>query len=282
MIAEWPLIAFTAASQLACGLALAAAFLDLRSGSPGAEEGRVVGMLIFPVAVLGLAGSLFHLGRPLAAWRALLNWRSSPLSVEVLFYGFFLAAALVASGLWALRRKDGRLVAGAAAAVLGLGAVVSSSLIYLLPGRSPWNGPWVPVSFLGSALVLGGTAGAAFGDTGRERPPQKAFLLAAAAGGLTVIGSAVLMAVRFSGPPADPYTGAQLETAGRMMASEHALGLLAFIILSGLLPAALAVLKWRASRPFPLAARTVFWAALAGVIAGRAWMFAVGTRIPLF
>lgn len=282
MIAEWPLVVFTAASQLACGLALAAAFLDLKSGSQGADEGRAVGMLIFPVAALGLAGSLFHLGRPLAAWRAVLHWRSSPLSVEILFCGLFLAAGLVASGLWALRRKGGRPIAGTAAAVLGLGAVVSSSLIYLLPGRSPWNGPWVPVSFLGSALVLGGLAAAAFGSSGRERSPRTASLFAAAAGGLAVIASAVLMAVQFSGPQADPYTGAQLAAARRMMGSEQAVGLFAFVILSGLLPAALAVLKRRASRPFPHAARIVFWAALAGVIAGRAWMFAVGTRIPLF
>src|SRR5512136_1858654 len=134
MIAEWPLVVFTVLSQLAAGLALAAAVLDVRAGAGDGGPGRRLGSSIFPVALGGLAGSLFHLGRPLAAWRALLGWRSSPLSVEVLFYGLFLAAAFVTSGLWVLRARRFRPALGAITAALGLAAVISSALIYLLPG----------------------------------------------------------------------------------------------------------------------------------------------------
>lgn len=280
MIAEWPLVVFTVASELACGLALAAAFLDLRPRDAAGEAGRPSGMLVFPVAVLGMAASVFHLGRPLAAWRAVLNWRSSPLSAEIILYGLFLGAALVTSGLWMFRRRRGRRAVGALTAALGLAAVVASSLVYLLPGRAPWDPIWVPLSFLGSAIVLGGTA--AFAGPGSEALPRRAFLAASGAGGLAVLVSAALMIARFSGAAPDTYASAQL-AAARDVALSGPFALLGVqVLFAGFLPAVAAGLKWGSTRTSSFGSRALFWAALAGVVAGRVLMFAAGTKIPVF
>lgn len=280
MIAEWPLVVFTVASELACGLALAAAFLDLRPRDAAGEPGRSSGMLIFPVVLLGMAASVFHLGRPFAAWRAVLNWPSSPLSAEIMLYGLFLGAALVTSGLWMFRRRRGRRAVGTLTAALGLAAVVASSLVYLLPGRAPWDSIWVPLSFVGSAFVLGGTA--AFAGPRGEAFPRRAFLAASGAGGLAVIISAALMIVRFSGAAPDAYASAQL-AAARDVALSGPFALLGVqVLFAGLLPAVTAGLKWRSTRPNSFGSRALFWAALAGVVAGRVLMFAAGTEIPVF
>jgi anaerobic dimethyl sulfoxide reductase subunit C (anchor subunit) len=280
MIAEWPLVVFTVASELASGLALAAAVLDLRPRDASREAGRPAGMLVFPVAALGMAASIFHLGRPFSAWRAVLNWRTSPLSTEILFYGLFLGAALVTSGLWTLRRPRGRRAVGALTAAFGLAAVVTSSLVYLLPGRAPWDSIWVPLSFLGSAIVLGGTA--AFARSGSEAFPRRASLAATGAGGLAIVVSAALMVVRFSGAGPDAYASVQLAAARDIVLSGHFALLGVQVLFAGLLPAVTAGFKWRSPRPFSLGPRAVFWAALVGVVAGRVLMFAAGSRIPIF
>ena len=282
MIAEGPLIVFTLAAQLACGLVLVTAFCDLRARGSEERGARRLGLFVFPVAVLAMAASLFHLGRPFAAWRALLNWRTSPLSAEVLFFGLFLGVALLDSYLWGARKTRGRLAVGAVAAFLGLGVVISSALIYLIPGREPWNSAWVPLSFLGSTFVLGGAAAASSGAAGNDPFLRKAFSAAGAAGGLAVIVSAAWMAVRFSSQVPNALSAAQLAAARHLILSRAAGGFALYVALAGILPVAFALWRWRSSRPVLPIERAVFWAVLAGVAVGRVLMFAVGTRIPQF
>ncbi len=282
MIPECPLVLFTLASQLACGLALAAACLDLVSRRPGESGAKGLAISVFPLAVLGMAASLFHLGRPFAAWRAVLNWRTSPLSAEILFFGLFLGASFLYSGLWWTGRKKGRLLLGAATAFLGLGTVISSSLIYLIPGREPWNSGWVPLSFLGTAFGLGGAAASAFGRLGGNIRMRRIFLSAGAVGGAAILLSAAWMFARFSGQAPDAHGASQLEAAGHLLSSDLAALFGLYIVLAGILPIALAVLRWRSPDPANRIVKAAFWAVLAGAAVGRVLMFAVGTRIPVF
>lgn len=282
MISEGPLVVFTLAAQLACGLVLVTAFCDLRARGSEEKGARQLGISVFPVAVLAMAASLFHLGRPFSAWRALLNWRTSPLSAEVLFFGLFLAAAFLYSSLWWARKTRGRLALGAVTAGLGLAVVISSSMIYLIPGREPWNSAWVPLSFLGSTFVLGGAAAAASGAAGTDTFLRKAFSAAGAAGGLAGMVSAAWMTVRFSSQVPNALAAAQLAAARHLILSRAAGGFALYVAPAGILPVAFALWRWRSSRPVVPIERAVFWAVLAGVAVGRVLMFAVGTRIPQF
>jgi DMSO reductase iron-sulfur subunit len=84
---EWPLVAFTL---------LAATLAGSRLAPPDAAA-RISAPLFLALGAAGAALSSLHLGRKARAWRAMLNWRSSWLSREILLYTGFLA--LCASAL---------------------------------------------------------------------------------------------------------------------------------------------------------------------------------------
>jgi DMSO reductase anchor subunit len=137
------------------------------------------------VALLGITAvalniSVFHLGRPAYAWRALKMWRRSWLSREVLLFGLFFAAlagftaaacvhALPAIWLsrlhltrmgW-LQHLPAAMVAfsalGIITAALGTAGIIASSFIYLVPARPSWNMLHTPIDFLLSAALIGTT-----------------------------------------------------------------------------------------------------------------------------
>jgi DMSO reductase anchor subunit len=128
------------------------------------------------VALLGITAvalniSVFHLGRPAYAWRALKMWRRSWLSREVLLFGLFfvaLAAFTVVSCLSAapkifltrvpwIHLPAAALALGIIAAALGIAGSIASSFIYLVPARPSWNMVHTPIDFLLSAALIGAT-----------------------------------------------------------------------------------------------------------------------------
>ncbi len=137
------------------------------------------------VALLGITAvalnvSVFHLGRPAYAWRALKMWRRSWLSREVLLFGLFFLAltglTLTACvhalpTLWLsllhltrlewLQHLPTETVAlsalGMITAALGIGGIIASSFIYLVPARPSWNMLHTPIDFLLSAALIGTT-----------------------------------------------------------------------------------------------------------------------------
>jgi DMSO reductase iron-sulfur subunit len=128
------------------------------------------------ITVVALNISVFHLGRPAYAWRALKMWRRSWLSREVLLFALFFAffaAFTVASCLkalpthWLSRLHLTRLMwlqhlpalalltLGIVAAALGIAGIIASSFIYLVPARPSWNMVHTPIDFLLSAALIG-------------------------------------------------------------------------------------------------------------------------------
>jgi DMSO reductase anchor subunit len=115
--------------------------------------------------VVGLVSSTFHLGRPLRAWRAFSQWRTSWLSREGVL-------AVVGLGVWAA--VVGSLLAGvgdrapwmhigvAAIGVVALATVACTAMIYasLVPVPA-WRHPLVVPAYLGFALLTGGLVVAA-------------------------------------------------------------------------------------------------------------------------
>jgi formate dehydrogenase iron-sulfur subunit len=96
--AHWPLVLMLTASQAAAGYWIVESLLRLFSltGSSGPRV-EIIG---FAAVLFALNLSLFHLGRPLLAWKAFLGWRRSWLSREVIAFsalaGTTAAAALAA------------------------------------------------------------------------------------------------------------------------------------------------------------------------------------------
>jgi anaerobic dimethyl sulfoxide reductase subunit C (anchor subunit) len=159
---DWALVTFTILAQMSVGsfwVLGAIHFFSLRN----AEEEDVdrlsdrALLAIGPVMILALVASLFHLGNPINAPRAVTNIGSSWLSREVLF-GLLFAGA---GGLFAMMqwRKIGsfalRNVIAWVAAILGLAEVYSMTRIYMLETQPVWNTIATPISFFTTTLLLG-------------------------------------------------------------------------------------------------------------------------------
>ena len=98
------------------------------------------------VAAAGLLASIFHLGRPLRAWRIFLGWRRSWLSREAMVFGGWFAVALPG---WLLPIPMELAVITTALGILG---VFCSAMIYIDTGRRAWCGPATAVRFAGTTL----------------------------------------------------------------------------------------------------------------------------------
>lgn len=123
----------------------------------------VLGLLL---SAIGLLASTFHLGKPLRAWRAFSQWRTSWLSREgVLSLATFVPVLALAALVWNAAGGDadalarlatwGR-VAGVALSLLSLLTVVCTAMIYAsLPPIPAWRHRLVVPVYLGFALLTG-------------------------------------------------------------------------------------------------------------------------------
>lgn len=151
--AHSPLIFMTTLIQAVTGSLIFALFL-------GAAKPMLL-IALFAIAAVALNISVFHLGRPAYAWRALKMWRRSWLSREVLLFGvFFTALAILTAATSAsVQHLPSTHLAvsalGFITALLGIGGIVASAFIYLVPARPSWNMLHTPIDFLLSAALLG-------------------------------------------------------------------------------------------------------------------------------
>jgi formate dehydrogenase iron-sulfur subunit len=151
---HWSLVWMTSLIQLSAGT-LAVALLS-------GHAGPIALTLILALTAFTLNISVLHLGRPAYAWRALKMWRRSWLSREVLLFGLFfatLSALTAASWLAAAHMLPFARVVLAAflvlAPVLGIGGILVSARIYLVPARPAWNTPHTSIDFFLSSVLLG-------------------------------------------------------------------------------------------------------------------------------
>ncbi len=155
--AHWPLIIMLLLSQMAAGIFLTLAAMRAAGGGPfGAAPLATFGFLGLNA---GLTASLFHLGRPLGAWRFFLGLRTSWMSREILAFGLFAGAAFAAMALcWVLPASPLELAGLTGAAAMGLLAVFTSVMIYADTRRAFWALPLTATRFYGATLLLGATA----------------------------------------------------------------------------------------------------------------------------
>lgn len=116
---------------------------------------------VFAVALalvsIGLLFSFGHLGKPMRAWRAFSQWRTSWLSREavaaVATYAPALAVPLL---LWNGDTGLATRVAAALLAALSLTTVACTAMLYIsLPPIAAWRNRWVMPVYLGFALLGG-------------------------------------------------------------------------------------------------------------------------------
>ena len=117
-------------------------------------------LAIGPVIILAFIASLFHLGNPFNAYRAVSNLGSSWLSREILSGVLFaLTGGLFAIMQW---RKIGsetlRTIIAWIAALIGLFFVYAMSNVYMMRTVPTWNTWYTPVSFFTTTFLLGALA----------------------------------------------------------------------------------------------------------------------------
>ena len=180
---HWPLVVMLVFTQAAVGIFLAALFVPVTP---------VLFLTGFTLLNIGLAAAPLHLGQPLKAWRAFLGWRTSWLSREIIAFNLFAPPAAIATALawlpWLMHTfpKAGSLLQKLptwippletlqrpltlGAALLGLGCVIVSAMVYVDTRRPCWSPKYSFVNFFGTTLLLGSTFTAAvFAVTNNSR-----------------------------------------------------------------------------------------------------------------
>ncbi|KRA82023.1 hypothetical protein ASD78_01790 [Lysobacter sp. Root667] len=264
------------------------------------------------LSVAGLLASTFHLGKPLRAWRAFSQWRTSWLSREgVLSLATFVPALALAAMLWSAGDAGaGALLAGwdrvlgAALTVLSLLTVVCTAMIYAsLPPIPAWRHRLVVPAYLGFALLTGwallATLAVAFAGNGLPSPTLRYLALAL---GVLALAAAAMKLRYWRAIDTTPLTVTRADAVGLpgrelsvferphtednyltremgyVLARKHARKLrLIAVVLFGVAPLLLAALVWAAPAAamvaFPLAAV----AALVGALVER-WLFFAQAR----
>jgi anaerobic dimethyl sulfoxide reductase subunit C len=167
---DWSLVIFTILAQMAVGAFVILGIVHFvavrRAGMAEADRLSDRALLaIGPVLVLGLIASLFHLGSPWTAYRAVFNLETSWLSREILFGTLFaLSGGVFAIMQWRkISSFTVRNIVAWIAVLLGLALVFSMAQVYMLRTVPVWNSWITPLSFFATTFLLGGLAvGAAF------------------------------------------------------------------------------------------------------------------------
>ncbi len=157
--AHWPLIVMLILSQASVGVAVITAL----------QRAGTISTFLLSVAfgIAGLGASIFHLGRPMGAWRAFLNLRQSWMSREIVMFGIYMALltalCAVASGLSGIPGNS--ISARTLTTVTGLAGILGvfcSAMIYHDTRRPLWHWRRSVLLFFGSAAILGTAATALF------------------------------------------------------------------------------------------------------------------------
>ena len=148
---HWPLVVMLVLSQAAVGVCGAAAV---------ATANAHLSLVALVLGVASVTASIFHLGRPMGAWRFFLGLRRSWLSREILAFSLFvplLAMAWAAEQFFPTARDIGTFAKGACV-FFGLAGVACSMMIYHDTRRHLWQWQRSTAFFFGATLALGAAA----------------------------------------------------------------------------------------------------------------------------
>jgi DMSO reductase anchor subunit len=161
----WSMILFTTLAGAAQGLMLALIVLDaaLALGLLAPPPGPLFlagTLIVLLLSGAGLVAATFHLGRPMRAWRAMSQWRTSWLSREVIVLPAFMAVTFA----WGLAQRAGlaTLPLGVLATLLALALFICTGMIYAaVTVIREWASPLTPLNFATLGLASGLTVSTA-------------------------------------------------------------------------------------------------------------------------
>ncbi len=164
--AHWPLVLMLVMTQMSVGAFLVEQAILLTVPLPArrvptVDSAHAVHLAAaFALGLIGLWASIFHLGRPWLAYRAVIAWRTSWLSREVIAFGCFAALASTYAVLPWLPTIDvlhfyASRWLGTLVALSGLVGVGCSTMIYASTRRVFWNPAYTGLKFLLTCLILG-------------------------------------------------------------------------------------------------------------------------------
>ncbi len=157
---HWPLILMLVLTQLSVGTFCVIAFLQkILPAQITSEVLPYYVFVAFVVGILALLASVFHLGRPLYAFRAIIGLKKSWLSREMLVFGLFaLLATIYAVGFWG-NLFEGKMFASdglsLATALSGLLGIFCSVMVYKKTKRPFWDNHEIFLKFFLTAVILG-------------------------------------------------------------------------------------------------------------------------------
>jgi formate dehydrogenase iron-sulfur subunit len=158
---HWPLVVMLVLTQLSVGAFACGIGLERFVSSPTAQGIRPVQALMALVfGLLALTASVFHLGRPQFAFRAVLGLGHSWLSREIVVFGLFAVLACLYGGAVVAPTAEpqtGDWIRALAwsVVVVGVVAVFCSVMIYASLRRDLWSFPRTLVRFSLTSLLLG-------------------------------------------------------------------------------------------------------------------------------
>ncbi|MBZ4687041.1 MAG: reductase anchor subunit (DmsC) [Clostridiales bacterium] len=152
---EMTLVFFTVLSQLAAGSIVTLWLLEVNGKKITTETGKLVTITLLLITGFSILISLFHLGHPLEAYRALTNLGNSWLSREVILFTSLIVMLATYYFQWQEGKEKNRKVLGGITALVAVLAVISSGMIYVLPARPAWNNVGTVVFFILTAALLG-------------------------------------------------------------------------------------------------------------------------------
>ena len=158
---HWPLVVMLVLTQLSVGAYAWGVVLERFVSDDFSEAVRPVqAVMALVFGLLALTASVFHLGRPQYAFRAVLGLGHSWLSREIVVFGLFAAlaclyaAAVAAPATSPLPRGMIHWLAWGVV-VVGIVAVFCSVMIYASVRRDLWDFPRTAVRFALTSIVLG-------------------------------------------------------------------------------------------------------------------------------
>lgn len=161
-VREWALPVYTILMQLAVGSLFVLWLIRSFSGSRFSPQEidhiiRDPMLVIAFTAVVAMVGAHFHLSRPFHSFLAVLNFKSSWLSREIVFSISFLLTTISLLYFTYVQTNRRNLITtlGWLAILIGTVLIYCMARIYLIPTQVAWNSTTVIFSFYTTALMLG-------------------------------------------------------------------------------------------------------------------------------
>jgi Fe-S-cluster-containing dehydrogenase component/DMSO reductase anchor subunit len=162
--AHFPLLVMLVLTQAAVGIYTTLTGIELLNIEQVSRTKLPLAFFGFSLLSLGLAAALFHLGRPLGAWRFFLGLRTSWMSREIFTFGVCTPLSFLALMVaWFGPASPIGLPLVIATSLSGLVAIFTSAMIYVDTRRLFWNPPLVFGKFYGTTALLGTAGTAVFG-----------------------------------------------------------------------------------------------------------------------